>query len=86
MLETLASYGADFNERLSVESIYYEPKELLASQSPLHFAAANGEVAAVAWLLKHGADRDSLSLSEQTPQAFALSKELMRPESITKHP
>jgi len=47
VLETLASYDADFNERLSFESIYYESKELLASQSPLHFAAANDEVAAV---------------------------------------
>jgi len=47
VLETLASYDVDFNERLSFESIYYEFKELLASQSPLHFAAANDEVAAV---------------------------------------
>lgn len=77
MLETLASYGADVNERLSVQSICNEPKELLASQSPLNFAVAKGQVAVVAWLLKHEADPDSPNICGQTPQGCAQSKELI---------
>ena len=84
VLETLVSYGADVNERLSVENIYKGHKELLASRSPLHFAAAEDQIAAVVWLLKHNADPDLTDLCGQTPQGLALSKGFMWPENSPK--
>lgn len=74
VMEVLLRHGVDIDERLPEENIYHQCRDLLATRTPLHFAAVQDRVDVGDWLLQRGADASLKDGYGMTPGAIALRK------------
>lgn len=69
VMHILGNRGVDLNERLPEASIYPpRDKTLLASWTPMHFAASQGKIDAMEWLMGWGARIDIEDRDGETPR------------------
>lgn len=76
VMEVLVRHGADVNERLPEKYVWGKETSLMATWTPMHYAAAQGQAKAVKWLKDHGAESDITDKDGKTPS------ELLRAEGL----